>query len=239
MAPAASPKPALARLLADLGSAVHRGRGRGDGSSEVPAPCPTGLPELDRLLGGGLPRGRLCEITGPPSSGRTSLMLALLASATAEGACAGVVDPADAFDPASARQAGVDLGRVLWVRATAWREALRCTERLLETEGFRVVVLDAASGRAGRPPSPGRTQGTWLRLARRAAATRSTLVVLSREPLTGASAEVRLDLEPAQPQWSERPSLLERLEGRAVLVRRRAAPGGGGVSLRLAAPSAA
>ncbi|RIK98478.1 MAG: recombinase RecA, partial [Proteobacteria bacterium] len=76
----------------------------------------TRIGAVDALLGGGFPRGRVSEITGPPSSGRTSLVLALLAAATRDGETTAVVDAADAFDPASARAAGVDLGRVLWAR---------------------------------------------------------------------------------------------------------------------------
>src|SRR5262245_57013539 len=79
--------------------------------SQVLPRLATGIPSVDALLVGGLPRGRLVEITGPPSSGRTSLALALLASATRASEVAAVVDAADAFDPASADAAGVALER--------------------------------------------------------------------------------------------------------------------------------
>jgi recombination protein RecA len=106
---------------------------------------PTGIPDLDRLLEGGFPHGRLSEIAGPLSSGRTSLALCLLARATRAGEMVAVVDAADAFDPASAQAAGARLDRVLWARAPGWREALRSAERLLEAHGFALVLLDLPS----------------------------------------------------------------------------------------------
>ncbi|MDJ0869265.1 MAG: ATPase domain-containing protein [Myxococcota bacterium] len=107
-----------------------------------PGRLPTGIEAVDALLAGGLPRGRVSEITGAASSGRTSLALALLAQATRTGEVVAVVDAADAFDPASALTAGLDLSRTLWVRPPDPRIALRCTERLLEARGFALVVLD-------------------------------------------------------------------------------------------------
>lgn len=82
----------------------------------VPAMAPTGLEAFDRALGGGWRRGELSELTGPKSSGRTSLLLASLAAATARGEVVSIVDSLDRFDPAMAAAAGVDVMRVLWVR---------------------------------------------------------------------------------------------------------------------------
>jgi len=75
----------------------------------------TGLPALDALTGG-LPRGAITDLFGPPSSGRTSLLLAALATATAREEVCALVDSSDALDPASAASAGADLDRLLWVR---------------------------------------------------------------------------------------------------------------------------
>src|SRR5262247_1728780 len=106
------PPPGVARLLRDLGPRLRCG----GAPVEARGCLPTGLPEIDRLLGGGFPRGRLCEIAGPLSAGRTSLALSLLARSTsAEEVCA-LVDAADGFDPPSAEAAGVSLERVLWAR---------------------------------------------------------------------------------------------------------------------------
>jgi recA bacterial DNA recombination protein len=82
-----------------------------------PAPemAPSGIAAIDALTGG-LPRGCLTEICGPASSGRTTLLLAALAAATARGEFCAVVDASDALDPLSVAAAGVDLDRLLWVR---------------------------------------------------------------------------------------------------------------------------
>src|SRR5216684_2668277 len=71
---------------------------------------------LDARLGGGFPRGQLSEIVGPRSSGRTSLLLQMLAAATARGELVALVDALDMLDVESAAAAGVDLDRLLWVR---------------------------------------------------------------------------------------------------------------------------
>src|SRR4051812_42163812 len=82
-----------------------------------PAPdmMPFGIPALD-VLTGGVPRGALTEMVGPASSGRTSVMLTLMAEVTRRQEVCALVDVTDSFDPASAEAAGVDLKRVLWVR---------------------------------------------------------------------------------------------------------------------------
>src|SRR5262245_10734458 len=76
-------------------------------------PLGTGVAPIDALLAGGFPRGALSEVHGPASSGRTGLVLALLARSTRGGALAALVDPADRLDPASAAAAGIDLARLL------------------------------------------------------------------------------------------------------------------------------
>src|SRR6202795_5082269 len=82
-----------------------------------PAPemVPSGIPQLDALTGG-LARGCLTEICGTASSGRTSVLLLALARATQRGEICALVDASDAFDPASAAAAGMEMSRLLWVR---------------------------------------------------------------------------------------------------------------------------
>jgi len=75
-----------------------------------------GIPEIDSLAGG-LPRGSLTEICGPPCSGRTSLLLSALAARTAQPEACALIDGRDAFDPYSAEAAGVKLNNLLWVDA--------------------------------------------------------------------------------------------------------------------------
>jgi recombination protein RecA len=103
----------------------------------LPAPemASSGIPQLD-LLTGGLARGCLTEICGTASSGRTSVLLFALAQATQRGEVCALVDASDAFDPASATAAGMEMSRLLWVR---------CGETRVVT-GFRPV-------RAGQNPA--------------------------------------------------------------------------------------
>jgi recA bacterial DNA recombination protein len=83
----------------------------------APLTVSTGVAALDALTGG-LPRGALSEITGPASSGRTGVMLASLAESTRRQEVCALMDASDRFDPISAAAAGVDLGRLLWVRCS-------------------------------------------------------------------------------------------------------------------------
>src|SRR5467141_4192018 len=77
---------------------------------------PSGVAELDAVLGGGFPRGSLVELCGPASSGRTSLAFSLLAQATERQEACAFVDVSDSLDPVSLAAAGVELPRLLWIR---------------------------------------------------------------------------------------------------------------------------
>src|SRR5215211_1834578 len=77
---------------------------------------PTGLPWLDQRLAGGWPCGETSEIVGPASSGRTSLLIASLAAATARGDVAALIDTHDTLDVESAQAAGLAPDHLLWVR---------------------------------------------------------------------------------------------------------------------------
>ena len=81
----------------------------------LPEMVSSGIPQLDSLTGG-LARGCLTEICGTASSGRTSVLLFALARATQRGEVCALVDASDAFDPASAATAGMEMSRLLWVR---------------------------------------------------------------------------------------------------------------------------
>src|SRR5579883_2782593 len=85
-----------------------------------PAPLefvPSGIAEVDAALFGGLPMGAITELTGEHSCGRTTLVLSALAGITRQGWAGAYVDASDALDPVSAAALGVDLRRLLWVRA--------------------------------------------------------------------------------------------------------------------------
>src|SRR5579862_6740930 len=78
--------------------------------------APTSVTTLDAQLGGGFPRGQLSELVGPRSSGRTSLLLQMLAAAIARGELVALVDALDVFDAGSAAAVGIDLSHLLWIR---------------------------------------------------------------------------------------------------------------------------
>jgi recombination protein RecA len=107
---------ALPRKLAQLDT-VLIGRGLEGFQNRVAVELqPSGVAELDAVLGGGFPRGALVELCGPASSGRTGLAFSLLAEATERQQACAFVDVADSLDPLSLAAAGVELPRLLWIR---------------------------------------------------------------------------------------------------------------------------
>ena len=183
----------------------------------LPVCLPTGVGEVDALCGG-VPRGALSEITGAGSSGRTSLLLSLLAQVTARQEFCALVDAGGAFDPASAAQTGVQLDRVLWVRCqdtesrvpsngkpgssrgsvlrtrySVLDNVLRVADLLLASGGFGMIALDlgdVAVELARRIPLT-----TWFRFRRAVEGTPSALVVLEEEAHAKSCAEVVLRLQ--------------------------------------------
>jgi recombination protein RecA len=115
------PHPAIAVLESALRSRKldRTLTSRGDACVAPTHVAPTALAGLDAALHGGVPRGQLSEIAGPHSSGRTTLLLQVLAAATCRGEIAALVDTFDRLDLASVVSAGVDLDRLLWIRGQA------------------------------------------------------------------------------------------------------------------------
>jgi RecA DNA recombination protein len=114
-----------------------------------PAPelVSSGVRELDALTGG-LPRGCLTEVCGSASSGRTSLLLAILASATHRQEACALVDVTDSFDPESAASAAVNFQKLLWVRCGAGSLAIRQKNTAYgASRGYAVNVNPAPKGR--------------------------------------------------------------------------------------------
>jgi recombination protein RecA len=113
---------------------------------EVPH-IPTGFPALDEALGiGGLARGRVSELLGPATSGKTTLALKFLAQAQADGGMVGYVDCARTFDPDYAYRCGLDLSRLLIAAPDGLQEALAVTEALVESGGLTALVVDGLDG---------------------------------------------------------------------------------------------
>ncbi|MDP2628086.1 MAG: hypothetical protein Q8Q58_14450 [Candidatus Rokubacteria bacterium] len=181
-----------------------------------------GSTEIDFLLGA-FPGGQLSEIVGPWSSGGESLLLALLARATAGGRLAALVDGADAFDPTVAAAAGANLSALLWVRCGGDTvRALRAADLLARCPGFAVVALDLGEGLSSRrqpvPPT------AWRRLQRAVEGSGAALVLRVPRHVAGAAAALVLEAERGRAQWvgSPRPTRLDGLLSRVRVLRSRA-----------------
>ncbi len=112
----------------------------------VAAVIPTGALSLDLALGiGGIPRGRITEIFGPESSGKTTLTLHIIANAQREGGVAAFVDAEHALDPKYAEALGVDLKNLVISQPDTGEQALEITETLVRSGACEVVVIDSVA----------------------------------------------------------------------------------------------
>ena len=110
------------------------------------ASIPTGNLLIDRALGvGGFPRGRIVEIFGPESSGKTTLTLTVVAQAQKRGGGAAFIDVEHALDPGYARKLGVNLEELLVSQPSSGEEALRICETLVRSNAVDVIVLDSVA----------------------------------------------------------------------------------------------
>jgi hypothetical protein len=218
-----SPAAALLDSLGRPGD-VRLGTTHGDATPRLS----TGLRALDDTLGGGLPRGRVTEVVGPRSAGRTGIACAVAASATGRGETIAWVDPEDALEPEAAAAAGIVLGRTLWVRPRGVLDALRSTAILLGAGGFGLVVLDVGSA-----PNEVAT-GAWAKLAHAAERSRSSLLVLAARREPASVAAVGLEVTGRRVRWSGgagRLLLLDGIEARVTVSRSRIGRTGQGLVL--------
>src|SRR5882724_11660876 len=142
----------------------------GDETARVDIPViPTGAFALDLALGvGGIPRGRITEVFGPESSGKTTLMLSVIASAQRAGGLAAFVDAEHAVDPSYARRIGVNLDDLLISQPDSGEEALTIAETLIRSNAVDVVVIDSVAALVPRAELEGQmgdaTVGAQARL---------------------------------------------------------------------------
>ncbi|MBB5350411.1 recombination protein RecA [Haloferula luteola] len=107
---------------------------------------PTGNLVIDRALGvGGFPRGRIIEIFGPESSGKTTLTLTAIAQAQRKGGLAAFIDVEHALDPQYAKRLGVNLDDLLVSQPSSGEEALQICEALVRSNAIDVIVLDSVA----------------------------------------------------------------------------------------------
>jgi recombination protein RecA len=119
----------------------------GDAQSRVKiGVIPTGSLAIDLALGvGGIPRGRVVEIFGPESSGKTTLMLHVIANAQKTGGLAAFIDAEHALDPAYAKKLGVNLDELLVSQPDSGEEALTICETLAKSNALDVIVIDSVA----------------------------------------------------------------------------------------------
>jgi recombination protein RecA len=106
---------------------------------------PTGCMSLDIAIGGGIPRGRIIEIFGPESSGKTTLTLHIVAQAQKMGGQAAFIDAEHALDPEYARKIGVDIDNLLVSQPDSGEQALEITEALVRSNAVDVIVVDSVA----------------------------------------------------------------------------------------------
>ena len=135
---------AISQIQKDYGEgAIMR---MGEGTQQDVEVIPTGNLLIDRALGvGGFPRGRIVEIYGPESSGKTTLTLTAIAQAQKAGGLAGFVDVEHALDPNYARKLGVNMEELLVSQPSSGEEALRIVETLVRSNALDIIVLDSVA----------------------------------------------------------------------------------------------
>ena len=174
---------ALQQIAKDYGDgAIMR---LGDHSQTNIDVIPTGNILIDRALGvGGVPRGRIVEIYGPESSGKTTLTLTIIAQAQKRGGLAAFIDVEHALDPKYAQRLGVNLDDLLVSQPSSGEEALRICETLVRSNALDVIVLDSVAALVTKQELEGEigdsTVGTQARLMSAAMRKLTALIAKAR-----------------------------------------------------------
>lgn len=128
----------------------------------------TGSVAIDLALGaGGLPRGRVCEIYGPESSGKTTFCLSIIAQAQREGGNAVFIDVEHALDPRYARIVGVDVANLMVSQPESGEDALNITETLIRSGAIDVIVVDSVAALVSKNELDGQMGDTTVGLQAR------------------------------------------------------------------------
>jgi recombination protein RecA len=195
----------------------------------TPEVFPTGIPAIDCELGG-IPKGVLTQICAPAgiTSGRTSMLVAMLAQATGKEQFCALVDAMDCFDPESAEANGVCLSHLLWVRCSGRRmksveQAFKAVDILIQNGGFGVIAIDL--GDVDEKLIRKIPLTTWFRFARVMEPLPTALVMLLPYPAAQNCAALTLNVS-ASAQWSgtgtlPHNQLLSKVEFNVEVVRTR------------------
>ncbi|HJD05656.1 MAG TPA: recombinase RecA [Candidatus Onthoplasma faecipullorum] len=151
----------------------------GEGIEVIPTGCLT----LDMALGvGGLPRGRIVEIYGPESSGKTTVALHVIAEAQKMGGTAAFIDAEHALDPIYAQKLGVDIGSMYVSQPDTGEQALEITEQLVRSGGIDIIVIDSVAALTPKAEIDGEMGDSFIGLQAR-------LMSQALRKLTGVTAK--------------------------------------------------
>lgn len=147
---------------------------------------PTGSLSLDLALGGGIPKGRIIEIYGPESSGKTTLTLHAIAEIQKRGGTAAFIDAEHALDPAYAKRIGVDVDNLLLSQPDNGEQALEITETLVRSNAVDLIVVDSVAALVPRAEIEGDMGDSHMGLQARlmSQALRKLTGVISRSKTT-------------------------------------------------------
>ena len=152
----------------------------GNNAERIIAVIPTGSIALDIALGvGGVPRGRVVEIYGPESSGKTTLVQHIIAEAQRAGGTAALIDAEHAFDPTYAEKTGVDVENLLVSQPDTGEQALEIAETLIRSNAVDVVAIDSVAALVPRAEIEGDIGDSFI-------ATQARLMSQALRRLTGA-----------------------------------------------------
>jgi len=191
----------------------------------------TGIAALDAQTGG-IPKGALTQVCAPgwSSSGKTTLLLSLLAQASRAGEYCALVDAGDCFDPVSAQAAGVQMEQLLWVRCSPAgklrpaEQAFKAADIVIQNGGFGLIAVDLGGVEERFVRKIPLT--TWFRFARVMERTPTALVFLSPFPAAHSCAALTLQLNFSEGCWKNRKTiphaqLLTGIEFHAEITRAR------------------
>ncbi len=158
----------------------------GDFSSKMVESISTGSLSLDLALGGGLPKGRIVEIYGPESSGKTTLTLHAIAEVQKKGGIAAFIDAEHALDPSYAKRIGVDTDNLLLSQPDSGEQALEIVETLVRSNAVDIIVIDSVAALVPRAEIEGEMGDSHMGLQARlmSQALRKLTGIISRSNVT-------------------------------------------------------
>jgi recombination protein RecA len=209
------------------------------GQSAVPH-IPTGFPDLDRALAiGGLPKGCICELVGPATSGKTTVALKFLAQAQSGGKQVGYVDQALYFDPDYAHRCGVDLSRLLVGTPTALQETLAMVEALVRGGDLSALAVDLLDFLWEDAGAAALLAAALNRLRPALARSGTALLVLHDSPagsaptLSSLAHAATLRLQVVRERWLRHHDDVRGYEARVEVLKNRLGPAGRSVTLAI------